>query len=158
MTSHPRRTPLVWRIIRSLKPRMLRAYARNPRMHSLVLLLTTTGRRSGSPRVTPLQYEEIDGVIHVASARGPQADWFRNLQADPHVTVQIGAEAFPAIAEPILDPSRIADFLEIRLARHPRMIGAMLRAEGLPRRHTRGDLERFASGKAVAALHRTGQG
>jgi deazaflavin-dependent oxidoreductase (nitroreductase family) len=127
-------------------------------MHSFVLLLTTTGRKSGLPRVTPLQYEDIDGVIHVASARGVKADWIRNLQADPHVTVQIGNTSFEAIAEPILDAARIADFLELRLARHPKMVGALLRAEGLPRRHTRRDLEQFSQGKAVVALRPTEPG
>jgi deazaflavin-dependent oxidoreductase (nitroreductase family) len=127
-------------------------------MHSFVLLLTTKGRKSGVPRVTPLQYEDIEGVIHVASARGVQADWVRNLQADPHVTVQIGSTGFEAIAEPILDAARIADFLEFRLARHPKMIGALLRAEGLPRRHTRRDLEQFSQGKAVVALRRAEPG
>jgi deazaflavin-dependent oxidoreductase (nitroreductase family) len=121
-------------------------------MHSFVLLLTTKGRKSGLPRVTPLQYEDVDGVIYIASARGAQADWVRNIRADPHVTVQIGARTFEAIAEPILDAPRIADFLELRLARHPKMIGALLRAEGLPRRHTRHDLEQFSQGKAVVAL------
>jgi len=37
-----------------------------PVIGRVVLLLTTTGRRSGLPRVTPLQYEQIDGAIYVA--------------------------------------------------------------------------------------------
>jgi deazaflavin-dependent oxidoreductase (nitroreductase family) len=46
------------------------------RLSGLVLLLTTTGRKSGRPRQTRLQYEKEGGVIYVASARGQQADWF----------------------------------------------------------------------------------
>lgn len=60
-----------------------------------VLLLTTVGRRSGAPRRTPVQYERVDGdVILVAAAGGAPAPpaWWRNLEADPQVTVQIGAE------------------------------------------------------------------
>ena len=100
-----------------------------------------------------MQYEAIDGVYYVASARGQSADWFRNLQADPHVQVQVGDCRFEAAAEAITDAGKVADFLEYRLRAHPRMIGIMLHLEGLPRRHTRAELEQFAAEKAVAALH-----
>ena len=40
----------------------------------MILLLTSTGRKSGLPRVTPLQYEEIDGAWYVASAKGARAE------------------------------------------------------------------------------------
>ena len=66
-----------------------------------VLLLTTTGQRSGRPRRTPVQYELIDGdLILVAAAGGapePPA-WWRNLEADPTVTVQLGGTAHTARA------------------------------------------------------------
>ncbi|MEJ2757947.1 MAG: nitroreductase/quinone reductase family protein [Anaerolineales bacterium] len=46
-----------------------------PLIGKIVLLLTTTGRKSGLPRVTPLQYECLDGVYHVVSVFGTKADW-----------------------------------------------------------------------------------
>ena len=146
----------IWRWMKTLSRHMVRSYNENSRMSRMVLLLTTTGRKSGLPRTTPLQYEEIDGVFYIASARGRQADWFRNLQADPIVRVCVGERQFDALAEAITDPGRIADFLEYRLKHHPRMIGTLLRLEGLPSRHTRLELEQFAAEKAVAALHLVG--
>ena len=65
----------------------------------MLLLLTTTGRKSGLPRTTPLQYEELDGAYYIGSARGTKADWFRNILADPHVEVEVKSKRFPAIAE-----------------------------------------------------------
>ena len=118
----------------------------------LILLLTTTGRKSGLPRVTPLQYEEMDGMFYVASARGQQADWFRNIVANPHVEVQVKASRLRGLAEPITEPALIADFLELRLRRHPRMIGALLRGEGLPARPNRAELEQFAVKIALVAI------
>jgi deazaflavin-dependent oxidoreductase (nitroreductase family) len=97
----------------------------------LVLLLTTTGRRTGLARVTPLQYEEVGGVIYLASARGLEADWVKNIQANPRVQIRVKERRFDGLAEVCTDPERIADFLEMRLQRHPRMIGAMFQAEGL---------------------------
>jgi deazaflavin-dependent oxidoreductase (nitroreductase family) len=109
-----------------------------------VLLLKTTGRKSGIPRVTPLQYQEINGVIYVASARGVKADWYRNLAANPNVEVTIGSRRIKGRADLITDPGQIADFLELRLKRHPRMVGAMLKLEGLSPTPTREQLEQYA--------------
>lgn len=57
-----------------------------------VLLLTTTGRKSGHPRVAPLLFIEDDAnVIIVASQGGLPNDplWYKNLQANPDCEVQI---------------------------------------------------------------------
>jgi deazaflavin-dependent oxidoreductase (nitroreductase family) len=60
-----------------------------------MLMLTTTGRKSGRPRTTPLNYG-IDGdrLVLVASFGGDDRhpQWYRNLEANPEVTVQIGTE------------------------------------------------------------------
>ena len=151
-TAPQSRPPLIWRLMRKLNRRMATQVigrGRGPR--GVVLLLTTIGRKSGLPRVTPLQYEEDQGVIYVAAARGPHADWFRNIQADPHVKVQIADREFEGLAEPIVDPARIADFLLLRLKRHPIMMRAMLALEG-QWRCRRADLERLAANKALVAI------
>jgi deazaflavin-dependent oxidoreductase (nitroreductase family) len=124
-----------------------------PLIGRLILLLTTTGRKSGLPRVTPLQYEEFDGLIYIGSARGTQADWYRNLVADPHVRVQVKGRRFEATAETSTDRVRLADFIELRLKRHPRLVGAMLHAEGLPARPTREQIERYAANLALVVIH-----
>jgi deazaflavin-dependent oxidoreductase (nitroreductase family) len=118
----------------------------------LVLLLTTTGRKSGLPRVTPLQYEEIDGAIYLGSSRGQKADWFRNILADPHVEVRVKARRFRGVAETVTEPARIADFLELRLKRHPKMVGAILKSEGLPARPERAQLESYAAKLAMVVI------
>lgn len=131
---------------------MLSRYGSNSKAASRVLILTTTGRRSGHPRPTPLQYEEVDGVYYVGSARGTQADWYRNLKANPDVEVRVGSSHFSTVAELITNPVQIADFLEIRLRRHPHFMSVMLWIEGLPRKHTRSDLEKFSERLAIVAL------
>ncbi len=126
-----------------------------PIVGRLFLLLTTTGRKSGLPHVTPLQYEE-DDVLYVAAARGPKADWFRNIIANPNVEVRVKARHFHALAEPITDPAPIANFLELRLRRHPRMVGAMLRSEGLSTQPDRAQLEQYAAKIALVAIRPCG--
>ncbi len=64
------------------------------------LLLTTTGRKSGEQRTTPLIYAPAgDDVTVVASnGGGPPPAWLLNLGDDPEVEVQIKGEKFPARA------------------------------------------------------------
>ena len=61
-----------------------------------VLLLTTTGRKSGQPRTQPLSYTEAgDGYAVIASKGGaPQHPlWYLNLQANPLADVTVGRAA-----------------------------------------------------------------
>jgi hypothetical protein len=85
--------------------------------------------------------------------RGREADWFKNIVANPRVHVQIRDREFDASAEPVTDPSRIADFIELRLKRHPVMIRLIMTLfDGLPLRFTRADLEKFCQEKAIVIL------
>jgi deazaflavin-dependent oxidoreductase (nitroreductase family) len=130
----------------------LYALGLGPLVGRLVLLLTTTGRKSGLPRVTALQYEEIDGAIYLGSSKGTHADWFQNLVANPCVTVRVKSRQFSGTAEAVTDPIRVADFLELRLRHHPRMVGAMLKAEGLGVTPSRVELETYAGKLALAII------
>ena len=64
-------------------------------------LLITTGRKSGQPRTTPLNImADGDRWLLVASYGGDDRDpqWFKNLQANPEATIQLGAETIPVRA------------------------------------------------------------
>ena len=66
-----------------------------------LLLLTTTGARTGQPRVAPLAYTKDGGHFVIIASKGgapTHPDWFHNLRASPEVTVEVGAETFPARA------------------------------------------------------------
>jgi deazaflavin-dependent oxidoreductase (nitroreductase family) len=115
-----------------------------PLVGRLILLLTTTGRKSGLPRLTALQYEEVDGEFYLGSSRGAKADWYRNIQANPRVQVQVKGRRLEGSAEPVSDPVRVADFIALRLQRHPRLIGMILKSEGLPEKPSRAELEEYA--------------
>ena len=56
------------------------------------LLLTNIGRKSGAPRRTMLECFRYAGCFYVASGWGSRSQWFRNIQANPHVTVQTWQE------------------------------------------------------------------
>jgi len=66
-----------------------------------LLLLTTTGAKSGLPRTTPLMYiPDGDRLLVLASNAGApkDPDWYRNLIRHPRVTVEVGDETYDADA------------------------------------------------------------
>ena len=66
-----------------------------------ILLLTTTGAKSGRAHVSPLAYTTDAGRLVVIASKGgapTHPDWFHNLLANPEVTVELGAETFTARA------------------------------------------------------------
>jgi deazaflavin-dependent oxidoreductase (nitroreductase family) len=68
-----------------------------------VLLLTTTGRRSGQPRTTPVIYVRDGERLVISSEQTGQqrpASWPLNLQSDPRVTVRLGARTDPYRGRP----------------------------------------------------------
>jgi deazaflavin-dependent oxidoreductase (nitroreductase family) len=76
-----------------------------------VLILHTTGARSGLERVIPLVYrKEGDRVFIFASKGGSHAhpDWYHNLKANPTVSVEIGAGTSSATAVEIVGNERDA--------------------------------------------------
>jgi deazaflavin-dependent oxidoreductase (nitroreductase family) len=67
-----------------------------------ILLLTTTGARSGHPHTTPMMFIEEQGeLLVIASNAGAtrHPDWFANLVAHPEVTVEKGSERYQARAD-----------------------------------------------------------
>jgi deazaflavin-dependent oxidoreductase (nitroreductase family) len=60
-----------------------------------VLLLTTTGRKSGQPRTAPLLYLEDEGNIILVASQGGMTNspqWYHNLEANPEAEVELGKE------------------------------------------------------------------
>ena len=135
-------------------PRILYALGLGPLIGRIVLLLTTTGRKSGLARVTPLQYEEVDGVFYIGSSRSMKSDWVRNIIANPRVEIHVGTRQFHGIAEVVSNVPRIADFLELRLRRHPNIVRAILRSQNLPIPPSRSHLEAYATKIALEVIHR----
>jgi deazaflavin-dependent oxidoreductase (nitroreductase family) len=66
-----------------------------------MLLLTTTGRRTGERRTNPMMYlADGDRLLVFASKGGAPTnpDWYHNLVANPEVTVEVGTESYQAHA------------------------------------------------------------
>jgi deazaflavin-dependent oxidoreductase (nitroreductase family) len=65
-----------------------------------VLLLTTTGAKSGQPRLTPLAYFMIEGKLIIVGSKGGfdrHPDWVHNLRANPRAHVEVGTKDYDVI-------------------------------------------------------------
>jgi deazaflavin-dependent oxidoreductase (nitroreductase family) len=84
-----------------------------------LLLLTTTGARTGEPRTTPMMFHRHDGrLLVMASNNGAPKppDWFHNLVANPEVTVEIGDERYAAVATSLAGDELAAAWADITAA------------------------------------------
>lgn len=66
-----------------------------------ILLLTTTGAKSGQPRLSPLAYFRIDGrLVIVGSFAGADVNpaWVHNLRANPQAHIEVGTDAYDVTA------------------------------------------------------------
>jgi deazaflavin-dependent oxidoreductase (nitroreductase family) len=70
-----------------------------------ILILTTTGAKTGNRHETPLGYTNLSGRIMVSAGAGgadKNPAWFHNLVANPEVTVEIPGRTFQATATPLV--------------------------------------------------------
>lgn len=68
-----------------------------------MMVLRTTGRRSGRTRDAPLGYAVRDGAVWCVAGFGRSTHWFQNIVADPRVEVVLPGAAFSGVAEDVTD-------------------------------------------------------
>jgi len=99
-----------------------------PYANMTLLLLHTTGAKSGLPRVNPVAYMADDEkLVIIASKAGAASNpgWYYNLIANPEVSVEAGIEQFQALATITQEPERTELFEKMatlypRFAEYPR--------------------------------------
>lgn len=84
-----------------------------------LLLLTTTGAKSGQPRLSPLAYFRVDGkLLVIGSFAGADVNpgWVHNLRANPLAHVEIGSESSDVVARELPAAERDQLFSKITAA------------------------------------------
>ena len=71
-----------------------------------VMKLTTTGRTSGKPRMISISYHPLNGGYFGLSGFGIESNWYKNIKANPEVTIQVGRKTMQATARIVEDPER----------------------------------------------------
>jgi deazaflavin-dependent oxidoreductase (nitroreductase family) len=57
-----------------------------------IMILGVCGRNSGLPRYVPIEFRRHGTKLYVVSGWGERPQWFRNLQANPYATIQMGSQ------------------------------------------------------------------
>ncbi len=90
-------------------PILLYRLGLGPVVGRLFMILTTTGRTSGLPRRIAIEYHARQGRKYVVSAWGERAQWYKNLLADPHVTIQTANGAESVIARRVTSDAELTE-------------------------------------------------
>ena len=81
-----------------------------------LLLLTTTGAKSGQPRLTPLAYLTIDDkMIIIGSKAGADTnpDWVHNVRANPRAHIEVGTDAYDVTVRELPSEERDATYPKV---------------------------------------------
>lgn len=100
-------------------PVLLWRLGMGPLIGRLFMILTTTGRRSGLPRRTALEFHLHKGRKYVMCAWS-NSDWYRNILVDPRVTLQTSRGTDRALARRLTSHDEWAEAYEF-VERHPYM-------------------------------------
>ncbi|GAB4573217.1 MAG: hypothetical protein Kow0077_14970 [Anaerolineae bacterium] len=124
-----------------------------PLLGHYLLVLTHTGRKSGLPRRTMVEYHRMDRTLYVPVAFGPRAQWYQNVLADPYVTVQTAAGTLGMTARRVTDPEELLAVYALLRQRNPVMLGWYLESLGIP--DTAEDVLRHKDSVYFVALEET---
>jgi len=87
-------------------PILLYQLGLGPLIGPYILILTTTGRVSGKPRMTAIEHRRLGVAYYIVSAWGEKADWYRNILKNPHVQLWAGRRRCDALAEVLHDEEK----------------------------------------------------
>jgi len=88
-----------------------------PLLQRWFVVLTTTGRKSGRPRHTMLEFSVMDGKTYLGSGWGERPDWCKNIAADVRVTVQSTKGVENAMAKRVTADEEMARLYHLAKAR-----------------------------------------
>jgi len=106
-----------WRRMMFKAPLLLWRMGLGPIIGHIMLVITHTGRKSGLTHHTMVEYHTLDDVKYAPCAFGPRSDWYKNIAADPRVTIQTAHGTDPATAVRITDDSELLAVYDLFMRR-----------------------------------------
>jgi len=119
-----------------------------------LLLLTHIGRKSGQERQTVLEvvrYDKATTTFIVAAGFGTESDWYRNVSANPQVTVQCGRKQWKMHAR-FLPPEESGEEMLNYARRHPMALRELTRFMGYELDGTQEDIRAMGQSLSMVAF------
>lgn len=102
-----------------------------PFVGQVLLLITHTGRKSGLPRRTLVEYHRMGDQLYIPCGFGERAQWYQNIKADPYVTIQASDEAQSVRARRVTDDEELLAIYTVINQKNPVMLGWYLDSLGI---------------------------
>lgn len=112
-------------------PLLLWRLGLGPLVGRVILVLSATGRRSGKVRRVALEFHKMNGKKYAVSAFGARSAWYRNILADPHVTIQSADGSERMTARRVTDDQELLDVFRVFMRRDPPITRWYLRSLGI---------------------------
>lgn len=96
-----------------------------------IMIITHTGRKSGSPHQTAVEYHTINGMKYVPCAFGIKSQWYRNILANPRVTIQTSEGSEHMLAKRVTEDNELVSVIETILSRNPTLMNWYLDSLGI---------------------------
>ncbi len=103
-----------------------------PLFGKIVLVMTMTGRTSGQRRRTAAEFYGLNGKKYSVVALGAKADWYKNLAANPHVTVQSADGTQSCKAYRVTDDAELAEVFKLFLRKDAPLTNWYLKSLDVP--------------------------
>ena len=129
-----------------IMPALLRSPL-HPLVSNTMMLMTSTGRKSGKSYTTPMNYLTIDGALYTTSTR--ERVWWRNLRGGADVSLRLQGKDIPALAESIEDHNEVAQVLVQIFQSNPhlaRYMDVKINPDGTP---DLADIDRLAEERVI---------
>ncbi|MHA1991160.1 MAG: nitroreductase family deazaflavin-dependent oxidoreductase [Candidatus Hodarchaeales archaeon] len=117
-----------------------------------ILLLVSEGRKSKKLRITPLQYDIHKNCYFIGSMRGTHADWYKNIEKNHNVLIQLGRKTLKGKAIPISSTKKSLEFMKLRLAKHPIMLRLILFLDGVRNVNNQKEMTKYAKNIAFIKI------
>jgi deazaflavin-dependent oxidoreductase (nitroreductase family) len=120
-----------WQKLAFRAPMLLWRLGLGPVVGRVIMVITTTGHKSKLPRHNMAEYYSLNGQKYTICAYGPKAAWYKNIQADPRVTVQTaeGTQSMKAVR--VTGDQELLQVVELFNRRNALLTGLYLESLGI---------------------------
>jgi len=112
-------------------PLLLWRMGLGPVIGKIIMVITTTGHKSKQPRHNMAEYYTLDGKKYTVCAYGKKAAWYKNIKADPRVTVQTAGGTQSMEAVRVTDDEELLQVVELFMHRNSTLTGRYLASLGI---------------------------
>ena len=97
----------------------------------IIMIITHIGRKTGIPHHTAVEFHTMNGIKYIPCAFGSKSQWYRNIMANPRVTIQTADGTEQMIAIRITQDDELVSVIEMILERNPSLMNWYLESIGI---------------------------